>query len=41
MVTSHPANSYELVGTDKVDNLTIKDTTAFWSVSKYLVIQAD
>ncbi|MBS1582493.1 MAG: hypothetical protein JST66_09870 [Bacteroidetes bacterium] len=41
VVTSHPAGSYELVGTGKVDNLTIKDTTAFWSVSKLLVIQAD
>jgi hypothetical protein len=41
LVTSHPAGTYELVGTDRVDNLTIKDTAAFWSVSRYLVIQAD
>jgi hypothetical protein len=41
VVTSHPAGSYELVGTDHVDNLTIKDTAAFWSLSKYLVIEAE
>ncbi len=41
VVTSHPAGSYELVGKDRVDNLTIKDTAAFWSVSKYLVIEAE
>ncbi|MBS1547871.1 MAG: hypothetical protein JST38_19530 [Bacteroidetes bacterium] len=41
VITTHPAGSYELVGKDHVDNLTIKDTTAFWSVSKYLVIEAD
>lgn len=41
VVTSHPAGSYELVGTDRVENLTIKDTVRFWSLSKYLVIEAD
>ena len=40
VITSHPAGSYELVGKDHVDNLTIKDTAAFWSLSKYLVIEA-
>lgn len=41
VITSHPAGSYELVGKDHVDNLTIKDTAAFWSLSKYLVIEAE
>ncbi|MFT3885216.1 MAG: hypothetical protein QM724_07240 [Flavobacteriales bacterium] len=41
VITSHPADSYKLVGEGKVDNLTVTDTAAFWSVSKYLVIQAD
>jgi DNA repair exonuclease SbcCD ATPase subunit len=40
LVTTHPKNSYEFEGTDKkVDNLIIKDSKAFWSVSKYLVIE--
>ena len=38
VITAHPAGSYELVGKDHVDNLTIKDTAAFWSLSKYLVV---
>jgi hypothetical protein len=41
VITTHPAGSYELVGKDPVENLTIKDTAAFWSVSKYLVIEAE
>lgn len=41
VITSHPAGSYELVGKDRVQNLTIKDTAAFWSISKYLVIEAE
>ncbi len=41
VITSHPAGSYELVGKDRVENLTIKDTAAFWSISKYLVIEAE
>lgn len=41
VITTHPAGSYEWVGKDRVDNLTIKDTAAFWSVSKYLVIEAE
>ena len=41
VVTSHPAGTYELVGKDRVENLTIKDTARFWSLSKYLVIEAD
>lgn len=41
VITAHPAGSYELVGTDQVDHLTIKDTAAFWSLSKYLVVQVE
>ncbi|HEX2618308.1 MAG TPA: hypothetical protein VHL57_12245 [Flavobacteriales bacterium] len=41
LITSHPTGSYKLNGEGKVDNLTVTDTAAFWSVSKYLVIQAD
>ncbi len=41
VVTTHPAGSYELVGTGRVEGLTIKDPAAFWSVSKYLVVQVD
>lgn len=39
LITSHPAASFELVGTkDHVDDLKIKDAAAFWSLSKYLVV---
>ncbi len=42
VVTTHPAGSFELSGTkDHVDKLVIKDPTAFWSVSKYLVVEVD
>lgn len=40
VLTSHPANSYELVkGGDKMLTLKITDPTKFWSVSKYLVVR--
>jgi hypothetical protein len=41
LITSHPEGSYKLVGEGKVESLTITDPVKFWSVSKYLVIQAD
>lgn len=41
VITAHPAGSYELVGAGGVENLTIKDTAAFWSLSKYLVVQVE
>ena len=42
LITTHPKDSYEFEGTDKkVDNLIIKDSKAFWSVSKYLVIEVN
>ena len=39
LVTSHPAGSYTMEGA--VDKLKITDATAFWSMSKYLVVVAD
>ncbi len=39
LITTHPAGSYELEGTEPVKNLLIKDAEKFWSASKYLVIQ--
>jgi len=39
LITSHPAGSYEFEG--EVDRVLITDPEAFWSVSKYLVIQVN
>lgn len=39
LITTHPANSYEFAGEGKVDQLIIKDSEAFWSVSKFLVVE--
>lgn len=40
LVTSHPKESYEFVNNgDKVEALKITNAEAFWSVSKYLVIE--
>ncbi len=42
LITSHPAGSYKMeVNAGKTDKLTITDPNAFWSVSKYCVVQAD
>lgn len=39
VMTSHPADSYELVkNADKTTTLVIKDQAAFWSNSKYLIV---
>lgn len=38
VVTSHPKDSYKIVGNNKADSLVITDPKAFWSVSKYCVI---
>jgi len=39
VMTSHPANSYELVKHDDgTSSLVIKDQAAFWSNSKYLIV---
>lgn len=40
ILTSHPAESYEIVGDKKqVEKIIIKDFEAFWSVQKRLVVQ--
>ncbi len=40
LVTTHPKESYELERKDnKIDKLIIKDPKAFWSISKFLVIE--
>jgi DNA repair exonuclease SbcCD ATPase subunit len=41
MMTTHPANTYELVPSGTKTLLKIKDSKAFWSVSKYLVVIVD
>lgn len=42
LITSHPAGSYKMDAVEgKTEKLMITDPNAFWSVSKYLVIQAD
>ncbi len=42
LITSHPTGSYKMdVVEGKTEKLTITDPNAFWSVSKYLVVQAD
>lgn len=38
VLTNHPSSSYKLVGTKPIEKLEIKNTTEFWSASKYLVI---
>jgi hypothetical protein len=39
VVTTHPAGSYRIEGTDgRADKLVITDQAKFWSVSKYLVV---
>ena len=38
IVTSHPSDSYELIGEDPIEKIVIKDAAAFWGVSKYLVL---
>lgn len=38
VVTTHPANSYELIGDDLVEKLVITDPDQFWETNKYLVI---
>jgi len=39
LITTHPSESYEIMGADgNADSLVIKDVDAFWNASKYLVI---
>ena len=39
LITSHPSNSYEMIGSNKVDKFIILDADLFWSNSKYLVLE--
>lgn len=42
LITTHPSNSYEIMGANgAADSLVIKDIDAFWNASKYLVIVVD
>tara|TARA_R110000868_G_scaffold275930_5_gene535582 strand:+ start:961 stop:1815 length:855 start_codon:yes stop_codon:yes gene_type:complete len=42
LITTHPPESYEIMGKDgSADSLIIKDVDAFWNASKYLVIVVD
>lgn len=42
LITSHPTNSYKLMGKEnRVDSLLITDPEEFWKASKYLVIVID
>jgi len=38
IITTHPASSYTVTNNHTSDSLIIKDPTAFWSASKYLVV---
>jgi DNA repair exonuclease SbcCD ATPase subunit len=41
MLTTHPSNSYKLIGEKPIEKLVITNTKEFWSASKYLVIILD
>lgn len=41
LITTHPKNSYKLVGEKPVEKLEITDPGEFWSSSKYLVIMIE
>ena len=41
MLTTHPSNSYKLIGEKPIEKLEITNTKEFWSASKYLVIILD
>lgn len=41
VVTNHPSSSYEIKGEKTADKIIIKDSEAFWSASKYLVVIVD
>jgi outer membrane lipoprotein-sorting protein len=38
VITTHPANSYELVGDDLIEKLVIANPDRFWETNRYLVI---
>jgi len=41
ILTSHPSNSYKIVGEKPVERIDILNSADFWSTSKYLVIITD
>ena len=38
IITTHPSDSYELIGGDLIEKIVIKDAVKFWGASKYLVV---
>ena len=38
LITSHPSDSYKLIGEKNVEKLLITNPKSFWEASKYLVI---
>jgi hypothetical protein len=38
IITTHPSDSYELIGGDVIEKIVIKDAVKFWGASKYLVV---
>jgi hypothetical protein len=39
LISGHPENSYEFVGTDKrIDSLSIRNPEVFWKNSRHLII---
>ena len=38
LLANHPANSYHLIETDRVEGLVIDKPDEFWKTSKYLVV---
>lgn len=38
IITTHPSDSYELIGEDLIEKIVIKDAVKFWGASKYLVV---
>jgi DNA repair exonuclease SbcCD ATPase subunit len=41
IITTHPSDSYKLIGDDKLDKIEITNPKEFWGASKYLVIMTD
>ncbi len=39
IITNHPTDSYSVTNNSKADSLIIKNPVAFWSTSKYLVVE--
>ena len=38
IITTHPSDSYELIGGELIEKIVIKDAVKFWGASKYLVV---